>query len=921
MGATSLCVASRRDRRRGSSILTRSAAEQRADAPTLPRAIPHGALIGGLLGSRERMPQIDIPFFGTVVLCTMMLTAGYTLMTAIIASRGRPRFLHAARMGTFATCALVALAVLVLAYAFQTHDFRIRYVSRYSDRSMTTGYLITALWGGQDGSLLWWTFLLSGYTTACTLWMRKRYAELQPWVLATLMTIFLFFGVLMLFAANPFAVNASGAPADGEGLNPLLQNYWMAIHPPTLYTGFVGWSIPFAFVVAALITGRLHDEWLLATRRWVLFAWMALAVGNLLGMLWSYEELGWGGYWAWDPVENAAFMPLLVGTAYVHSVMIQERRGMLKVWNVFLICLTFFMTIFGTFLTRSGLIASVHSFARSDIGVYFVGYMAILLVVCAALIIWRLPQLKAENSIDALLSREFAFLLNNWILLGMMLFVLIATTFPLISEALRDETVTVGPAFYNRWMVPLGLVLLFLTGVGPLIAWRKASGKNLLQAFIVPSIAAAIALLLHVIVGPTIGFPPLVQAPEIYDTFTGQVLAVIFSAAPVCAFVVCAWVFAAISQEFWRGTALRMRNAKENVLVAFVMLIVKARRRYGGYFVHIAVVLMFFGFTGAAYDVEQEAALARGGTMRVGDFTLRFQGSRLDADENKRMIFADLVVSQGGKTLGRVSPAKYVYRTLPDMPTTEVAIASSFGGDLYVILNSVNPETRVGTFKVIVRPFVGWIWIGGLLLIFGTVIAMSPTLKELLGESRARSRGTAPRGLSTAAILLALGAGALLLFGASRALAQDGSSLHAGHVDVHSQLERQVFERLLCTCGDCQRLPLTLCACSVADERRAEVRARIDRGDTVEQISADYRRTYGSKSIAIPADHGLDRALWAVPVVAIVLAAGGVFWLGRRWAARGVAASTAASVTAAQTPDTQSKYDDALDDELRKLGD
>jgi len=339
--------------------------------------------------------------------------------------------------------------------------------------------------------------------------------------------------------------------------------------------------------------------------------------------------------------------------------------------------------------------------------------------------------------------------------------------------------------------------------------------------------------------------------------------------------------------------------------------------------VHIAVVLMYFGFMGAAYDIEQEAALSTGASMQVDDFTLRFLGARQDEDENKQMIFADMLVSQRGKTLGRVSPAKFVYRTLPDMPTTEVAIASTLAGDLYVILNSVNPATQVGTFKVIVRPFVGWIWLGGILMMLGTVIAMAPTLKELLGESRAAARS---RGLSTAAlVLLALGAGALLVFGAGSAAAQDASSLHAGQVTLHSLAERQVFERLLCTCGDCERLDLTLCACSEADQRRAEVRARMDRGDTVAQISADYRRQYGAKSISVPADHGLDRALWAVPVVAIVLAAGGVLWLGRRWAVRGAAAATAHAEASAAAPEAtaeaHAKYDDALEDELRKLGD
>ncbi|MFT3926284.1 MAG: cytochrome c-type biogenesis CcmF C-terminal domain-containing protein [Myxococcales bacterium] len=623
--------------------------------------------------------------------------------------RGRTQLLPAARNATYATCALVALSVCLLAYSFQAHDFRVRYVARYSDRSMPWWYLVTALWGGQDGSLLWWTFLVAIWTALLTRSIKYRYLELQPYVLATLTSIMGFFAVLMLFAANPFSVSAASVPLDGEGLNPLLQNYWMMIHPPTLYMGFVGWCVPFAFCIAALITGRLKDEWILAARKWTIAAFAFLGFGLLLGGLWSYEELGWGGYWAWDPVENAAFMPWLAGTAYLHSVMIQERRGMLKVWNVFLMCLTFIMTIFGTFLTRSGMIASVHSFARSDIGIYFAWYIVFLCVVCLGLIFYRLPLLRAENRMDSLLSREFTFLLQNWGLLGMMVFVLIATTFPLISEAIRGETVTVGPGFYNKWMVPLGLVLMLLMGVGPVISWRRATGKNLRQAFRIPLIVATGMAVLQLVLGGRAGFPSYVTSEAIYDTLTGKVLAVIYGAAPGVSVFLCTFVLGTIVQEFWRGTNVRMKNSGESAPTALFELVTRAKRRYGGYIVHVGIVLMYLGFTGAAYDVEKEASLRQGQRLTVGNYELRYDRPRMEVDPNKRMIFTDLTVFSGGKPVGIVSPAKFIYRTHPEMPTTEVAIRSTLLDDVYVIMSKVNPESKVGIFRVIVRPLVAWI--------------------------------------------------------------------------------------------------------------------------------------------------------------------------------------------------------------------
>jgi cytochrome c-type biogenesis protein CcmF len=861
------------------------------------------------------MPALDLPLFGNVVLCAILVSAAYAFAVSLLAGRSRPELLPSARAGVYATAALVAVAVCTLAYAFQAHDFRIRYVMRYSDRSMPWYYLVASLWGGQDGSLLWWTFLLGCYSALCAYSLRRRLPELQPYILATLMSIVMFFGVLMLFSANPFSTAVAGAPPDGEGLNPLLQNYWMMIHPPMLYLGMIGWSVPFAFVVAALITGRLDDEWIKGARRFTLWAWAALMVGNTLGMLWSYEELGWGGYWAWDPVENAAFMPLLAGTPFLHSVMLQERRGMFKVWNVFLLCLTFLLTIFGTFLTRSGMIASVHSFARSSIGGYFVVYMVLTAVACAGLIIWRLPSLRAEHRIDSLLSRDFVFLLNNWILMGMLFFVLVATTWPLISEALRGQTVTVGPGFYNKWMVPLGLVLIGLTGVGPLLAWRKSTGAYMARALAVPVGAALLVAVLHASLGASFGYPAIVEGDQIYDTLTGQVLASIYGASPLIATTLCTFVLVGHLQEFWRGTKVRMKNAGEGFLVALFELIARAKRRYGGYIVHLGLVAMYFGFTGAAYDKDKEAALRPGQSLTVAGVEVRYDRSRMEVEPGRRMIFTDMTVLRDGKPIGRVSPAKFIYDKPPGTATTEVAIRSTLVEDVYAIMNSVNPETKVGTFRVIVRPFVAWIWLGGLLMLFGTFVCMSPSVREVLGESRAPARAPFGRAAATAAVLLALASAlgyALLSPALAAAQGEGSSSLHAGSVTMKNAEERQLFARLLCECGECQRLPLSTCACGWAEDARARIREDMAQGKTPAQVQEEYRSAHGPQAIAIPADEGLDRLLWLVPVALIALAAVQLVRWGRRWSKKGDAAVAAPDATPGPAVPDDERYDEAL---------
>jgi len=885
------------------------------------------ALAPGLPYTGGRMPVFDLPFFGTLILCAVMVSASYTFAVSLVAGRSRPELLPASRMGVYATCALVAVAVFALAYAFQAHDFRIRYVMRYSDRSMPWWYLWSALWGGQDGSILWWSFLLCVYTVVCTFSLNGRLPQLQPYIYATLMSILLFFCTLMLFSANPFATVVSGAVPDGEGLNPLLQNYWMMIHPPMLYLGMVGWSVPFAYGIAALATGRLGDEWLQGVRRWTIFAWLALTVGNMLGMMWSYEELGWGGYWAWDPVENASFMPLLSGTAFIHSVMLQERRKMFKVWNISLLCLTFFMTIFGTFLTRSGMIASVHSFARSTIGIYFVWYMVALAIGCVALIIWRLPKLRAEHRVDSLLSRDFVFLLNNWILIGMLLFMVIATTFPLISEALRDETVTVGPGYYNKWMIPLGLILLALTGIGPLLAWRKTTGSHMARVLMWPLIWSAAMMLVHIFGGAAIGYPAYVPGEEIYDTTTGSVLAVIYGCSPVMTTTLCMFLYVGHLQEFSRGIRVRMKNAGEGPLSATVGLITRAKRRYGGYLVHMGIAAAYFGFAGSSYDTEKEAALRPGESMKVADFDIRYDQSRMEVDPGKRMIFTDMTVLRDGQELSRIAPAKFIFNKPRGTATTEVAIRTTAAEDIYAIMNTVNPESKLGTFRVIVRPFVAWIWLGGLLMIFGTAICLSPSVREVLGEVNlpATSGRSGPSGalpVGAAGILLivsATSAMGLLSASAARADNQGSSSLHAGSVTMRDATERQLFERLLCECGDCQRLPLSTCGCGWAEDMRARVRGQLAGGETPTAIQAGYREEFGAAAISIPSDKGLDRALWAVPISIIALAAGGLWMFGRRMKARGEQSPRSASASAAADEASSDEYDERLERELRDL--
>ncbi len=597
---------------------------------------------------------------------------------------------------------LVATAVLL--HALLTHDFSLEYVASYSSSTLPTNYVVAALWGGQKGSLLWWAFLLTGFTALVEVQNRERNRELMPWVTATLMTVASFFLGLVVFITDPF--ERLPVPAvEGADLNPLLQNYWMMIHPPSLYTGYVSASVPFAFAIAALASGRLGDQWIRTTRRWALFSWFFLTLGNLFGAMWAYEVLGWGGYWAWDPVENAAFMPWLVSTAYLHSVMIQEKKDMLRVWNMVLVLLTFTLTIFGTFLTRSGVISSVHSFTQSGLGPFFIGFLVFAILVAGGLVAYRLPELRTAGTIESFFSREAAFLFNNLILVGIAFAVFWGTVFPVLSEWVRGVKITVGPPFFNRVNAPLGIALLFLMGVGPVIAWRRATPQNLWRAFAVPVGAGVAAAVLLLVLGVPLGYAH-------------------------ATFAVGMFVLGTILQEFWRGMRARQALLKERAPQALARVVGKNRRRYGGYVIHVGIVMAFVGVAASSvFRVEVQETVSPGQEFQAGRYRLRFDSIENREDGHMAASAAVVSVFLDGRQIDVLKPEKRFYKK-PKQPTTEVANRSTLREDLYLVLGSYDPQQKLATILAYVNPLVVWIWLGGLVAAIGTAIAAWPTAAE-----------------------------------------------------------------------------------------------------------------------------------------------------------------------------------------------
>jgi cytochrome c-type biogenesis protein CcmF len=638
----------------------------------------------------------DLGYGLTLVALGLAVYGG--LAAGVGARTGRLAFVESAQHAALGVFVLVTSCFALLTYAFLTFDFSVRYVATNTNLGTPFYYRITGVWGALEGSIILWSWMLALYTLILIVRHRVGARELYPWALATMLGILAFFLLVMTVAAPPFQ-RQTPVPADGRGLNPLLEDTGMITHPVALYLGFTGFTVPFAFAMAALITGRIGDTWLALTRRWTIVAWYFLSLGLLIGGWWSYHVLGWGGYWAWDPVENAAFMPWLTGTAFLHSVMIQERRRMLRLWNISLVILTFGLTLFGTFLTRSGVIASVHAFTQGSIGVLFLSFLALVLLTALGLVAWRWEAIRSEGELDSVVSRESAFLLNNVLLVAAAFTVFFGTVFPLLSEAVRGVKVSVGAPFFNQVNIPLFLSLVFLMGVGPLIAWRRASLDNLKRNFLWP-----------------VGLG-IVAAAAAFALGVRSLLAALTFATTV-------FVAVTIVVDFTRATRARLRLG-ESVLPAMGRLLLRHNRRYGGFVVHFGILIIALGVMGShAWSVQTETTLRRGESAELGGYRFRFDGLTAVEESNHFKVVGDFTVSNG-QVLGVLRPAKKFYPQ-EQAPIAYVDYRLGLREDVYLVLGDFARDGSQATIKLQVNRLVSWIWIGGFVLTLGALLAILP---------------------------------------------------------------------------------------------------------------------------------------------------------------------------------------------------
>lgn len=660
--------------------------------------------------------------FGFGMLVVTFITALFAVFAAYRGQRTSDlRWVESSRIGMQISFPLLTISVACLLYLLATNNYSVSYVYSVVSTNMPFYLKMTALWGGQSGSLLFWSWLMAGFASAVSLRKWERDREFLPWVVITTMVTLLFFLGMVIFFENPFVrywVDGAGKvieamfqpagaqtimPADGNGLNPLLRHPGMVFHPPLLYLGFVSFVIPFAFAVAALATGRTDDRWIRLTRRWTLVAWLFLSGGLVLGMRWAYDVLGWGGYWGWDPVENAALMPWLTGTALLHSVMIQEKRGMFKQWNMVLTIMTYDLVIYGTFLTRSGVLSSVHAFAASSIGPMFFGFISLTLIASVGLLIYRWNDLKSEAELKSWFSREALFLLNNLVFLGIFIVVFWGVNFPLVSELFTGQKVTVGPPFYERATGPLWAALLLLMGVAPLSAWSVTTGKMLGKAvwkLALASLIVPVGLLVGGMrsVGALIGFW-LIGLVTIITIF-----------------------------EYWRGIRARMSSTHENVIVAFVLLTARNRRRYGGYMIHMGVVLMSIGIIGIEmFQTQTQATLTPNQSIALEGYSFTYRSLiEFNPDKERDVTRAVIEISKNGEVLGEVYPRRDYYFD-SQQQITICGVRSTPEDDLYVVLVDWQPiSTQQATFKIYRNPLVMWMWIGSLVLMFGSFVAIWP---------------------------------------------------------------------------------------------------------------------------------------------------------------------------------------------------
>src|SRR5580658_9544671 len=652
-----------------------------------------------------------------LALCAYSFLAG--LLALVIKGSGSGRLGETARRAGIASFAIVFLAAVVLVVAAFRDDFTIAYVFHHSNRDLPGPYKFATLWSGQEGSLLFWSLLLAGYGFV----LRLRYKtdpRLFAYASVVLAGVQIFFLLLVNFAANPFGLLEGPLRADGSGLNPLLQYPEMVIHPPMLYLGYVGFTVPFAFALGALIMRYPGEKWIHITRRWTMVTWGFLTCGIFLGAHWAYSVLGWGGYWGWDPVENASLMPWLTGTAFLHSVMMQEKRGMLKTWNMWLIFSTFMLSIFGTFLTRSGVVSSVHAFAQSSIGDWFVAFLAIIFLTCLFFYIKNRSHLRTEHKLESLISRESSFLFNNLLLLVACFTVLWGTLFPVLSEWVQGTKVTVGPPFFNRVNVPVALLLLLLTAVGPLLAWRKTSIESLKRNFLWPALGAlAVGVLLILL-----GMKPWTDVCYFYSLMTIMLSALV--------------AFTVIS-EFVRGGRVIGRHTGQNLFASMVQLAHRNTRRYGGYIVHFGVIVIMIGFAGSVFNQDKEQEMGFGDKMTIGAYTLVCQSYTQDDNPNYGSEWAVMNVFKGGKQIATLNPERRFYKA-SQQTSTMVANRSTPQEDLYVVYEGQNPDTGKPIIKVHLNPLVMWIWIGVWIIIAGTVVALIPNAVPVRVPVPARMR-------------------------------------------------------------------------------------------------------------------------------------------------------------------------------------
>lgn len=648
---------------------------------------------------------------GALAILIAFCLSVYSVVAALVGTwTKKPLLVYSAERAVLAVGALVTLASGILVHALLTGDYRLAYVAKHSNKTMPDIYKFSAWWGGQEGSLLLWSFMLACYAMVVVWQNRSRHRAIMPYVTATLMVTQAFFLSLIVFVVNPFDVLSSGGRSivdvgDGQGLNPLLQYWTMAIHPPTLYMGYVGSVVPFAFAFGSLITRQQGDQWIFTTRRWAIVNWLFQSTGILLGAGWAYSVLGWGGYWGWDPVENASFLPWLTSTAYLHSVMMQEKKGMMKVWNMVLVAATFFLCIFGTFLTRSGIVSSVHAFAQSDIGTHFVVFLVAGISLTAYLILGRLDYLKSEAQLESVVSRESSFLFNNLLLLASCFAILWGTLFPVISEAVTGEKVSVDAPWFNRVNIPIGLFLMFLTGVGPLLAWRRSSYESLRRNFMWPAVGAVVCAGVMVAMG----------VRHFYATVS----------LSLCAFVALTIVF-----EFWKGSRAIQRKESLGLMASMVQLTHRNTRRYGGYIVHMGIVLMFIGFSGAAFNKDVTVEVKEGDSFKIGKYDLKIDAVQMGQDPNYLYQNAQVTATVDGKPFATLKPERRIYEK-QQQPVSVVAIQRGLNEDLYLNFAGIGSQTQGPTIQAYIFPLVSWIWVGYWVLLFGTIICLVPSKVKL----------------------------------------------------------------------------------------------------------------------------------------------------------------------------------------------